>query len=267
MDLTRLTTTLLSKVESGSAANKHEDWVSTPNVFVYFAFVLFVMFLTIHIAKKGVNGRVFKGWIAGAAEQLYLFIENMVIGTIGAHGRKFMPFICTFWLVIFFSNVISLFFSHAPTADLSFNLGMALISVGYVQYQGIKANGLFGHIKHFAGPKLGGAMVLISGMIFIIEIISEVLKNLSLSLRLYGNIHGGHEAAESISKLAGSGLGSLLHINLTWFPAGTLLVPIKLLACVVQAMIFSLLTCVYISIATHHEEHDDSHGLEAAGAH
>ena len=261
MDLTRLTTTLLANVESAGAEKAEDTWVSTPNVFIYFAFVLIVMFTTIHIAKKGVNGRVFKGWLAGAAEQLYLFIENMVVGTIGPHGRKFMPFISTFWLVIFFSNVISLFFSHAPTADLSFNLGMALISVGYVQYQGIRANGLFGHIKHFTGPKLGGAMVLISGMIFIIEIISEVLKNLSLSLRLYGNIYGGHEAAESISKLA----GEAMHIH--WFPAGTLLVPIKLLACVVQAMIFSLLTCVYISIATHHEEHDDSHGLEAAEAH
>lgn len=260
MDLTRLTTTLLANVEPGSAEKAEEHIVSFVNIFGYFGFVLLVMFGTIHIAKKGVNGRVFKGWLAGAAEQLYLFIENMVVGTMGAGGRKYMPFIATFWLVIFFSNIISLFFAHSPTADLSFNLGMALISVGYVQYQGIKANGLFGHIKHFAGPKLGGAMVIISGMIFIIELISEVLKNLSLSLRLYGNIFGGHEAAEAISKLAGQAL------HLDWFPAGTLLVPIKLLACVVQAMIFSLLTCVYISLVSHHD-HDEDHGLEAAGAH
>ncbi|MEI7987214.1 MAG: F0F1 ATP synthase subunit A [Armatimonadota bacterium] len=260
MDLTRLTTTLLSKVEQFGSKKEEAHIVSSANVFVYFAFVLAVMFLTIHIAKKGVNGRVFKGWLAGAAEQLYLFIENMVVGTMGAGGRKYMPFIATFWLVIFFANVISLFFPHSPTADLSFNLGMALISIGYVQYQGIRANGFFGHIKHFAGPKLGGAMVIISGMIFIIEIISEVLKNLSLSLRLYGNIYGGHEAAEAISNLA----GQAMHLN--WFPAGTLLVPIKLLACVVQAMIFSLLTCVYISLVSHHD-HDESHDLEAAGAH
>lgn len=266
MDLTRLTTTLLSKVESGGAPKESHEIVSFVNVFGYFGFVLLVMFGTIYFAKKGVNGRVFKGWLAGAAEQLYLFIENMVIGTMGPKGRKFMPFIMTFWLVIFFANVISLFFAHSPTADLSFNLGMAVISIGYVQYQGIKANGLFGHIKHFAGPKLGGPLVLISGMIFIIELLSEILKNLSLSLRLYGNIFGGHEAAEAISNLAGSGLGTLLHVNLTWFPAGTLLVPIKLLACVVQAMIFSLLTCVYISLVTHHD-HDEDHGLEAAGAH
>ncbi|MEI8281491.1 MAG: F0F1 ATP synthase subunit A [Armatimonadota bacterium] len=259
MDLTRLTTTLLANVEPAGAGKK-EEIVSFANVFGYFAFVLIVMFVTIHIAKKGVNGRVFKGWLAGAAEQLYLFIENMVVGTMGPKGRQFMPFIATFWLVIFFANVISLFFAHSPTADLSFNLGMALISIGYVQYQGIKANGLFGHIKHFAGPKLGGIMVLISGMIFIIELLSEILKNLSLSLRLYGNIFGGHEAAEAISNLA----GQAMHLN--WFPAGTLLVPIKLLACVVQAMIFSLLTCVYISLVSHHD-HDEDHGLEAAEAH
>ena len=259
MDLTRLTTTLLANVEPAGAENKAEI-VSFNNVFGYFAFVLLVMFVTIHIAKKGVNGRVFKGWLAGAAEQLYLFIENMVIGTMGPKGRQFMPFIATFWLVIFFANVISLFFAHSPTADLSFNLGMALISICYVQYQGIKANGLFGHLKHFAGPKLTGPLVLISGMIFIIELLSELLKNLSLSLRLYGNIFGGHEAAEAISNMAGQAM------HLDWFPAGTLLVPIKLLACVVQALIFSLLTCVYISLVTHHD-HDEDHGPEAAGAH
>ncbi len=259
MDLTRLTTTLLANVEPAGAETKQEI-VSFLNVFGYFAFVLLVMFVTVHIAKQGVNGRVFKGWLAGAAEQLYLFIENMVVGTMGPKGRQFMPFIATFWLVIFFANIISLFFAHSPTADLSFNLGMALISIGYVQYQGVKANGLFGHIKHFAGPKLGGPLVLISGMIFVIELLSEILKNLSLSLRLYGNIFGGHEAAEAISRVA----GQAMHIN--WFPAGTLLVPIKLLACVVQAMIFSLLTCVYISLVTHHD-HDEDHGLEAAEAH
>ena len=92
-----------------------------------------------------------------------------------------------------------------------------------------------------------------------IELVSEIMKNLSLSLRVFGNIDGGHQAAEAISTV----VGGVFHLD--WVPAGTLLVPIKLLTCLVQAMIFSLLTCVYISLVTHHE-HDD-HGHEAAGAH
>lgn len=260
MDLTKFSTNLLAFSETAEkSGGEHEYPASFINIAFYLGVVLVILFALLAIAKKGFTGRVFKGWIAGAAEQLYLFIENMVVGTIGPHGRKYMPMITTFWLVIFVSNVVSLFAPHAPTADLSFNLGMALISIGYVQYEGMKANGVFGHIKHFTGPKLTGPLVLISGMIFIIELVSEVMKNLSLSLRIFGNIDGGHQAASAISNLAGSAL------HLDWFPAGTLLVPIKLLTCVVQAMIFSLLTCVYISLVTHHE-HDD-HGHEAAGAH
>lgn len=260
MDAISLTTTLLASAEEhGSGGGGAHHGADFQNVFIYLALVLITLFGLLAAAKKGYTGRVFKGYLAGATEQLYLFLENMVVGTIGPHGRKFIPFIATFWLVIFVSNIFSLFFTHTPTADLSFNLGMALISIGYVQFQGVKANGLFGHIKHFAGPKLGGPLILISGMIFIIELVSEVMKNLSLSLRVFGNIDGGHQAAEAISMVAGQAMG------LEWAPAGTLLVPIKLLTCVVQAMIFSLLTCVYISLVTHHE-HDD-HGQEAAGAH
>ena len=255
MDILNLSSTLIASTEGGEA-HHGADFV---NVFGYLALVLIVLFTLLSIAKKGFTGRVFKGYLAGASEQLYLFLENMVVGTIGAKGRQFIPFIATFWLVIFVSNIFSLFFTHAPTADLSFNLGMALISIGYVQYQGIKSNGVLGHFKHFAGPKMTGVLVLISGMLFMIELVSEIMKNLSLSLRVFGNIDGGHQAAEAISTV----VGGVFHMS--WVPAGTLLVPIKLLTCLVQAMIFSLLTCVYISLVTHHE-HDD-HGHEAVGAH
>ncbi|RYG43369.1 hypothetical protein EON79_17095, partial [bacterium] len=107
----------------------------------------------------------------------------------------------------------------------------------------------------------GGPLVLISVMIFVIEMISEVMKNVSLSLRLYGNIDGGHQAVEKMNDL---GL-SLIHLPIPGdytigIPFGAFLLPIKLLTCVVQALIFTLLTCVYISLVTHddHEHHVDT---------
>lgn len=217
----------------------------------YIVFTIAVILGILSVAKKGFGERVFKKPLSGAAEQLYLFIENLCVGTVGPHGRKYVPMMATFWLVIFFGNVIALFFPFSPTASLSFNLGMALTAIGYVQYEGMKANGVFGHFKHFSGPKLTGLMVIISAMIFVIEIISEVMKNVSLSLRLYGNINGGHQAVEAMNHLGGS-----------WIPLGEFLLPIKILTCLVQAMIFTLLTCVYLSLVTHHEEdhHDDGHG-------
>jgi F-type H+-transporting ATPase subunit a len=219
-------------------------------LWVYLLFTLAIIFGAMAYAKKDLGSRVFRNPITQAFEQMYLFIENMCVGTIGPHGRKYVPMIVTFWLVIFVGNAVALFFPSSPTADLSFNLAMALISIFYVQWEGIKANGVAGHFSHFAGPKLAVYMIPITIMIFVIEIISELMKNVSLSLRLYGNIHGGHQAVEAMNAL-----GKDIYV-----PLGAFLLPVKLLTVVVQAMIFTLLTCVYLSLVTGHHDDDHSHG-------
>lgn len=250
------TTSLVA--ETGGASHHGPSFLG---LMIYLGLVLAILFGLMGHAKKGLGERVFKNPITQLFEQVFIFIEGMCVGAIGSRGRKFMPFIMTLWMVIFTGNVVALFMPTSPTADLSFNVAMALICVGYVQYQGIKQNGLFGHLSHFSGPKLGGLLVVISAMIFVIEIISELMKNVSLSLRLFGNIHGGHMAVEAMNKVGEPFL----------VPVGAFLLPIKLLTCVVQAMVFTLLTCVYISLVTHDEhdhgseEHD--HGSEAAAAH
>ena len=247
---------LLAAAEEHAAGGHKESGHHGPSFLglaVYVALTVAILFLLMNLAKPGLKDRVFKNVWTSRFEQLFLFIENMCVGIIGPHGRKFIPMIMTFWLVIFISNVISVFMPTAPTADLGFNLGMSLIAIGYVQYQGIKANGVVGHFSHFAGPKLGGPLVLISVMIFVIELISEVMKNVSLSLRLYGNIEGGHQAVVAMNKLGEPAL----------IPVGSFLLPIKVLTCLVQALIFCLLTCVYISLVTHHEDHGDGHEAHA----
>ncbi len=230
-----------------------EAGISIAGLGVYLLIVLGFMFYTMSVAKKGINNRVFSNKEARWYEQLYLFLENMVLGIIGPHGRKYLPMIMTFWLVIFISNVVALFMPFGPTADVGFNIGMALISIGYVQFEGIRSNGVVGHFSHFAGPKLPiGMAIIITPIIFSIEIVSEVMKNVSLSLRLFGNIHGGHEAVTAMN-----------HLAEPYFPVGALLLPIKLLTCLVQAMVFTLLTCVYLSLVTaHHDDHGDDHAAD-----
>jgi len=245
-----------------AAETKLEPQALVVRLWFYIIILVVAVGILMSIAKQGLNQRVFTNPWTSRFEQLYLFIENMCVGAIGPHGRKYIPMIITFWIVIFSGNILALFFPFSPTASLSFNLGMALISIAYVQYEGIKANGVGKHFSHFSGPKMSGPMVIISAMIFVIEIISELMKNLSLTLRLYGNIHGGHVAVESMN-----GLGKALFL-----PIGEFLLPLKLLTCVVQALIFSMLTCVYLSLVTHHEDdhgsHDDgmahNHTLEAS---
>lgn len=235
---------------SAEGGEHHE--LSFAGLLLYLVIVLAIVLGTMAISKKGLNTRVFKNPFAQLYEQLYLFIENMAVGIIGGHGRRYIPMMMTLWLVIFVSNIVSLFAPSAPSGDLSFNFALALTCIGYVQWEGMKANGVFGHFRHFAGPKLGLALIPITLMIFVIELISEVMKNVSLSLRLFGNISGGHQAVVALNDLGAP----------AYLPLGFFLLPIKLLTCVVQALIFTLLTCVYISLVTHHEEehgHAEAH--------
>jgi F-type H+-transporting ATPase subunit a len=225
------------------------QFVSFWGWFAYLLIVLAVIWGFLLVAKKGYNGRVFSTFPARLAEQLYLFLENMVVGAIGPHGRKYMPLAAGFWTLIFVSNVLALFAPVSPTVVLGFNLGLALVSIGYVQYEGIKANGLFGHISHFAGPKLGPALIPITLMIFVIEIFSEIMKNMSLSIRIFANMSGGHAAVESMNELLGK----------YFIPLGEFLLPLKVLTCVVQALVFTLLTCVYLGLVTHSDHGDEAH--------
>lgn len=259
---------LLAAAEKGGEKGGHHMIASWEGLMIYVGILVALVLLVLGLAQRGMTERVYRNWFTSRFEQLVGFIENLCVGVIGSHGRHYVPIITAFWLVIFFANLISLFSPFAPTMDLSFNLALALCSIGYVQYEGMRANGVLGHFKHFAGPKLGIALIPITAMIFIIEIISEVMKNISLSVRIYGNIFGGHEATDAMNKLAPKliplGNGEYLGI-----PVGAFLIPVKLLTCIVQALVFCLLTCVYLSLVTHHEEehgHDD-HGHDDARGH
>jgi F-type H+-transporting ATPase subunit a len=171
--------------------------------------------------------------------------------------------------VIFTSNVVGLVLPHTPTADWSLNLGLAICVVFYVQWEGMKVHydhavahganpvvagvtSFFKHLRHFAGPKMPIFFIPVTILLFCIEIISELLRMLTLSLRLYGNIHGGHQVRETLDHLVSPvavGGGAVT------IPLGILVLPLEFLVCIIQAMVFTILSCVYLAIVTaHHDE-------------
>jgi F-type H+-transporting ATPase subunit a len=180
----------------------------------------------------------------------------MCVGVIGPHGRKYIPLIMTVYLLILFSNLIGLVGLGAPTAWLGFTLGLAIVVVFYVQYEGIRVNGPLGYIKHFFGPSLGmkwwtGLPIFIALLMFFIEVVSEVAKNFSLSLRLQGNISGEHMVSKTF--------GDMVPLTETFsLPVQTPLVLLGVFVCLVQALVFTMLSCVYLSLFTSHEG-DEAH--------
>lgn len=189
--------------------------------------------------------------------------RNLLLDNVGAHGMKYFPVIATFAVLILISNLMALIPGlMPPTASMSVTFALGLSSFIYYNYVGISENGLFGHFSHFAGP-----MLLLAPLLFPIEIISNLVRPLSLSVRLFGNMFGDEQIAVNIANI--------------WPPItyllSVILYPLTAFVAFVQTFIFVLLSIIYISEVTHapHEEHKEEPGgiitlpnsLEAGGGH
>jgi len=183
-------------------------------------------------------------------------------GIIGPGGEKYVPLIGTLFYFILFGNLIGQIpYFSSPTANLSTTLALGLIIFVYVQYIGIKENGLGGYLKHFAGP-----MPALSPLLFPVELISEIVKPFTLAMRLFGNIFGEDTVVIVLATLAVQAIPKAPFLP---FQAPILI--LGLLTAFVQALVFSLLSCIYISLQSHHGDdhgHADHHadGVHAASA-
>jgi F-type H+-transporting ATPase subunit a len=180
-------------------------------------------------------------------------IDQFVQGVIGPAGRAHTPFIGTLFLYIWLMNLSSLLPGFKPaTATLNTTVGLALVVFGYVQWVGLRMNGPLKYFDHLAGsPRdvVGWALV---PLMLPIHVLGELIKPLSLSLRLGFNVF-----AEDVllAVLVGLGLtaGMALHLPIG-LPLQAFVVPLVLIFSTVQALVFSLLTTVYIALMLPHPE-------------
>lgn len=175
---------------------------------------------------------------------------NFTVGIIGPGGEKYTPLVGTLFFFILISNLIANIPGlHSPTANLSTTLALGLIVFFYTQYVGIRSKGLGGYIKHFMGP-----MPALSPLLFPVEVISEIVKPFTLAMRLFGNIFGEDTV---IVVLATLGVSILPKIPI--IPVQFPILVLGLLTSFVQALVFSLLTAIYISLQLHHDSDDEGH--------
>lgn len=196
------------------------------------------------VSKVGVEnavvpdkGNSFRNIIEAIGEGLY----NLAVSIMGEEQtRRFYPAIGMLFLFIFFSNVVGLVPGFLPpTSNINTTLALGLFVFIYYNWHGIRVQGLVGHIKHFMGP-----VWYLAPLIFIIEIISHSVRPLSLALRLRGNMEGDHLVLAIFSDLVP------LVVPMVFLCIG-------LFVCFMQAFVFTLLTMVYIGLAT--EVHDHEH--------
>lgn len=208
--------------------------------------VLFVMMTRASWAKSagnkaipadGISARNFMEMIVDTC----LALGEQVFGNRKA-AERFLPLIGALAVYIFFHNVLALIPGLAPATDnLNVTVGPAIVVFLATHYFGIKEQGAH-YFEHFLGPKLGGFWWL-APLMLPIEIISHLARPLSLSLRLFGNMFGDHAV-----------LG--VFLGLAAFPL-VFPVPVMLLGSVVvivQTLVFTLLSIVYIALAIEHSE-------------
>lgn len=165
---------------------------------------------------------------------------SMMAGVMGdKKARAFLPLIGSLAFFILFANLLGLFPGFIPATDsTNTNVGMAMVVFFATHYYGIKTNGM-NHIKHLFGP-----VWWLAPLMFPIEIVSHVARPMSLTLRLAGNMIGDHKV-----------LGIFLGLIPLVVPMPILVLGI--LVCVVQTLVFCLLSVVYIGMAV--EEHHEAH--------
>jgi F-type H+-transporting ATPase subunit a len=205
--------------------------------------------------------------VQNAAEAVLEFVLALIDDVIGREGRRFLPLIATLGLFIFASNLLGLVPGFtAPTDNVNTNLACALVVFFSYHWIGIRAHGLGAYLKHFAGP-----MPALAPLMVPIELISHLARPLSLTLRLFGNMLGGHILLAMMFFLMGlDGLiGWALHGGVAGAIVGGLggavmsafvigfIYPLKILVSFLQAFIFVMLTMLYISgaIEGHEAEH------------
>ena len=158
-------------------------------------------------------------------------------GIMGKCGRRYLPLTFSVFVFIFFSNVVGLIPGvPAVTTSIWINLGMAVVVFVSFNAYGIKENGLWGYLKHFGGP-----MAILAPVVFPLEVFSTTLRVLTLNLRLYWNITADHLVLEIMTDL------TKLIVPVFFYVMGTFV-------SFMQAFVFTMLTMIYILLATEHEE-------------
>jgi F-type H+-transporting ATPase subunit a len=176
-----------------------------------------------------------------------LYVEailNLCRGVLGKDAEFYFPLIAGLFLYIFVSNMLGIFPGFLPPTDqLNTNIPMALTVFVVYNVMGIIRQGPVAYAKHFMGPVLWLAPLMV-----VVEIISHLSRPLSLSVRLYGNIMGDHQVLDIFMNTLPEQLSAVLGFGIP-----ILFLALGIFVCFIQALVFSLLSVSYIGLAIAHD--------------
>ena len=208
-------------------------------------------------ASRRISSRALSGDVLIPEKSLSLFsffdflIDSFVSyqdTIMGRDGRKYLPITGGLFLFILSANLLGLIPGMpSPTTTVWVTVALALVSFVTFNFYGIKEHGIVGYLKHFMGP-----LWWLAWLVFPLEIMSTILRVLTLNLRLYWNITADHVV-----------LGIFTDMTKVIVPVAFYL--LGSFVCFMQAFVFATLTMVYIRLATEHGESQEQGGEHAKG--
>ncbi len=185
-----------------------------------------------------------------------LAVRGMLEDIVGPHGLQYFPIVMTFAVLILVSNIMGFFpFFLPPTSATSVTFALGLSSFLYYNYIGVRENGIFGHLKHFAGP-----IWWIAPLIFVIELISNLIRPFTLGIRLFANMFADEKVMDTFTHLAPPwSMFAVPNILIL-----VLLMPLSLFVALIQTFVFILLSQLYLSEVSHppHDSHTEDDGMD-----
>jgi len=188
------------------------------------------------------RARLVPGRWQSIAEMSYEFVADMVDTNVGHGGRQYFPFVFTLFMFILFANLLGMIpYSYTVTSQIIVTFALAAVVFIGVTIIGIIRHG-FHFLRLFVPQGVPPVLLL---LLVPIELLSYCIRPFTLSIRLFANMLAGHTMLAIFAGFAAS-IG-LLGI----FPLGIniLLVALEVLVAVLQAYVFAILTCLYLSDA------------------
>lgn len=247
-------------------AIEHPPILQLPGIPDHVTYTWLVMLILLGLAFLATRSiQLVPRGVQNAMEVVLEQVLGLLDDVVGHEGRRYLPLIATLGLFILASNLMGLVPGMVtPTGNLNTTAACALIVFFTYHWIGIRRHGLLGYARHFAGPVPWLAPLMVP-----IEFFSHLARPLSLSVRLFGNMTGGHILLAVIFFLLGldgligwAGAGSLwglviggpASLMMVLFTVGFLF-PLKMLVALLQAFIFVMLSMVYIAGAVEEAEH------------
>lgn len=178
------------------------------------------------------------------AEVIYGFVHKMVEDITGKEGLKYFPYIMAIFMYTLTANVLALIpMSFITTSQLAVTATLAIVIFTVITIIGFRKNGL----AYFKLLWVSSAPGAIRPVLFVIELISYFVRPVSHSIRLMGNMMAGAAVIKVFAGFAGvMGLGAVFPIFGIFAVLG-----LEMLVTVIQAYVFTILTCVYLNDALH----------------